>query len=204
MTAVATPQKACKILIISQESKKPDKLDEVIKNAFPDSTLFFATSLQDVYQIIKNPDAIIIDNTFPFEEKYEICCSLKKDYRFQDIAIAFLSSEDERDLQEKLLKAGADCFLFSPLLTASAHAQVQSMIKLTLANRKNRFTREQLTDLVADRDILLEELQKSQEKYHTIFNNAIVGICLFDTAGKVTFYNKLMSKHMGQPGSNLT
>ncbi|MDP4282620.1 MAG: PAS domain S-box protein, partial [Bacteroidota bacterium] len=47
-------------------------------------------------------------------------------------------------------------------------------------------------------------LQKSQEKYHTIFNNAIVGICLFDTAGKVTFYNKLMSKHMGQPGSNLT
>ena len=66
----------------------------------------------------KKPDLILLDEMMPKMSGLEVCKTLKKDIKFSDTKIIFLSAKDDENDKEIAIRAGATDFLRKPFSPA--------------------------------------------------------------------------------------
>lgn len=62
-----------------------------------------------------HPDIIILDIMMPYVNGISMCLELKKDDRFKNIPVLFLSATNDATLINSALKAGGEKFLSKPI-----------------------------------------------------------------------------------------
>jgi PAS domain S-box-containing protein len=153
-----------KILAIDDNNDNLISLNAVIKEAFPESTVFTALNgPKGIKLAIDNdPDVILLDIIMPDMDGFEVCRQLKQDERVKHIPVVFLTAaKDDTINRIKALEMGAEAFLYKPIDEPELTAQIRAMVKIKKANRSILNEKEHLALLVSERTM---ELEKSQSE----------------------------------------
>ncbi|RJP85568.1 MAG: response regulator [Desulfobacteraceae bacterium] len=159
-----------KILAIDDSSINLMILESVIKDAFPEATLFTASTGINGIELaqINDPDVILLDIVMPGMDGFEVCRKLKQDQRLLDIPVIFLTAlKTDRESRIRALDAGCEAFLSRPIDEIEFTAQIRAMNRIRAARRLERKRAE---------DALLE----SEKKYRFIVENSNDIIWTFD------------------------
>ena len=117
-----------KILIADDEHKIVMTLEYSFrKNGYE---VFIARDGSEVLEILKNeiPDVILLDIMMPKVDGYTTLTEIKKDEKFKDIKVIFLSAKaGEADIQ-KGLELGADAYITKPYSIKKLQEKVEELI----------------------------------------------------------------------------
>lgn len=127
---------------IKQDNKKLPNLLIVEDNS--DVTDYLSFCLKDDYYLIyandgkegidmaieKVPDVVISDIMMPFVDGYELCDTLKNDFRTSHIPIILLTAKADIDSRLTGLKFGADVYLGKPFDKRELDIQVKNLLLL--------------------------------------------------------------------------
>ncbi len=116
-----------KILIVDDEPNIVLSLDYLVRKK--GYTPFIARNGSEAIAIAQAeiPDLILLDIMMPDIDGYEVCQTLKKDQRFNDTKIIFLSAKSKKEDIEKGLQMGADKYFTKPFSTKQL---LQEMVDL--------------------------------------------------------------------------
>lgn len=116
-----------KILIVDDEPNIVLSLDYLVRKK--GYTPFIARNGSEALAIAQAeiPDLILLDIMMPDIDGYEVCQTLKKDQRFNDTKIIFLSAKSKKEDIEKGLQMGADKYFTKPFSTKQL---LQEMVDL--------------------------------------------------------------------------
>jgi CheY-like chemotaxis protein len=116
-----------KILIVDDEPNIVLSLDYLVRKK--GYTPFIARNGSEALAIAQTeiPDLILLDIMMPDIDGYEVCQTLKKDPRFNDTKIIFLSAKSKKEDIEKGLQMGADKYFTKPFSTKQL---LQEMVDL--------------------------------------------------------------------------
>ncbi len=148
-----------KILAIDDINDNLISLNAIIKDAFPDSTVFSALDGSKGIElaIAEDPDVILLDIVMPDMDGFEVCRLLKQDQRTQDIPVVFITAlKGDKENRIKALDAGAEAFLSKPIDETELTAQIRAMAKIKVANEQKRDEKIRLKRLVTERTQKLE------------------------------------------------
>ena len=97
----------------------------------------------------QEPDLVLLDWMLPDLSGIDICRSLKKDKKFQDIPIIMLTAKGQEEDKVSALNAGADDYITKPF----GHAELVARINALLRRSKPRVAEDKTVyeDLVIDR-----------------------------------------------------
>jgi len=177
--------KIFKILAIDDNPDNLISLKALIKEAFPDATVFTATSGKRGLElsIQKDPDVILLDIVMPEMDGFEVCRKLKADQQLSDIPVVFVTAQGDKESRIKALECGGEAFLTKPVDESELTAQIRAMVKIKTANTDKRNENERLKKLVEEQTWELEAelferkraektLKQSEEKYSILFQNS--------------------------------
>jgi len=216
------------ILAIDDNKDNLISLKAIIQDAFPDSIFFSALNgrIGIELAIKHDPDVILLDIVMPEMDGFEVCRMLKNNQNVSNIPVVFLTANTgSKESRIKALDAGAEAFLSKPIDETELTAQIKAMVKIKLVNQQIRNEKEQLSILVAERTLELEEsqaetlqlleelkvenekykkaeseLRESEEKYRLLHESAGVGIGYYTPDGTVISYNQVAAFNMnGEP-----
>jgi len=216
------------ILAIDDNKDNLISLKAITQDAFPDSIFFSALNgrIGIELAIKHDPDVILLDIVMPEMDGFEVCRMLKNNQNVSNIPVVFLTANTgSKESRIKALDAGAEAFLSKPIDETELTAQIKAMVKIKLANQQIRNEKEQLSILVAERTLELEEsqaetlqlleelkvenekykkaeseLRESEEKYRLLHESAGVGIGYYTPDGTVISYNQVAAFNMnGEP-----
>jgi CheY-like chemotaxis protein len=116
-----------KILIVDDEPNIVLSLDYLVRKK--GYTPYIARNGSEALAIAQAeiPDLILLDIMMPDIDGYEVCQTLKKDPRFNDTKIIFLSAKSKKEDIEKGLQMGADKYFTKPFSTKQL---LQEMVDL--------------------------------------------------------------------------
>jgi two-component system phosphate regulon response regulator PhoB len=97
----------------------------------------------------QEPDLVLLDWMLPDLSGIDICKSLKKDKKFQDLPIIMLTAKGQEEDKVAALNAGADDYITKPF----GHAELVARINALLRRSKPRVAEDKTVyeDLVIDR-----------------------------------------------------
>jgi len=106
---------------------------------------------EDALKEIKNqePDLVLLDWMLPNLSGIDICKSLRKDKKFQDLPIIMLTAKGQEEDKVSALNAGADDYITKPF----GHSELVARINALLRRRKPRVAEDKIIyeDLIIDR-----------------------------------------------------
>ncbi|MGD8835319.1 MAG: response regulator [Desulfobacteraceae bacterium] len=128
----------------------------------------------------KVPDLILLDVKMPEMDGYEVCRRLKSNEQSRKIPVIFISAHGESAKKVEGFKAGGVDFITKPFERQEVLARVEIHLRLHeltehLEQQVEQRTR-QLRQEIAERKRTEEILQQSEERYRSIFENAVEGI----------------------------
>ncbi|MCT8977001.1 hybrid sensor histidine kinase/response regulator [Clostridium sp. CX1] len=106
--------------------------------------LGIAMNASEAYSFLgeNTPELILLDIDMPEIDGYEVCSTLKKDYRYKDIPIIFLTVKDEKEDIVKAFDLGAVDYVTKPFNRKELVSRVRTHLSLKKAKdelqRKNR------------------------------------------------------------------
>ena len=174
-----------KILIVDDIIENIEILVEVLKNRYE---LFVATDWKGVQSVLENTniDLILLDIMIPEIDGYQICQKLKKDSKFKNIPIVFITAKvDERSI-EKAYEVGGVDYITKPLkmkevlCRVKIHLDFQNTIK-ELEKTKNELeklaSKDFLTNIYNRRSFenIGQKLLEKVKKY-----NQVLSMIIFD------------------------
>ena len=152
--------KEIKILAVDDNRDNLISLKALVREAFPDASIFMASDGEKGIElaIAQDPDLILLDIVMPGMDGFEVCQKLKADSTLSDIPVVFVTAiKGEKESRIRALEAGAEAFLAKPLDETELTAQIRAMIKIKNANIEKRDKEKHLTRLVADQVSELKE-----------------------------------------------
>jgi PAS domain S-box-containing protein len=175
-----------KILAIDDNLDNLISLKAVISDTFPEATLLTSTNgLQGIeLAVAEDPDVILLDIFMPGMDGFEVCSRLKQQAHVCDIPIVFLTAQKgDKESRIKALEVGAEAFLSKPIEVIELTAQIRAMLKIRLANKRNRDEKERLEALVHERTKQLErELEDRKQAEQTLIERESLLRTLIDSA----------------------
>jgi len=107
--------KTYKLLIVDDEPE----IGELLSYNFRKKGFDVMTALNGFsgFETVKtfHPDVIILDIMMPYVNGVSMCRELKKDYRFKNIPVLFLSATNNIQIIEMAMDAGGEIFLSKPI-----------------------------------------------------------------------------------------
>ena len=146
-----------KFLLIDHDLNNQFLLEEIIKEAFPDSSLFchLTNSGEIDIALAKDPDVILLNLTIEQSNGLFTCRKIKQDNSSENIPILGITFRDENDkARNEALASGVEAFVYLPFDKIELIAQIRAMLKIRSAN-----------------NLIQRSLQKNEEKYRRIFEN---------------------------------
>ena len=149
-----------KILAIDDQKDNLISLTAIIRDAFPDSTIYTAPDGMTGIDlaISKDPDVIILDIIMPGMDGFEVCRRLKSDDRASNIPVVFLTAlGGDRKIRIKAFDAGAEAFLSKPIDETELKAQIRAMCIIKTHYQLKKNEKEYLTAQIAARTAQLQK-----------------------------------------------
>jgi adenylate cyclase len=131
----------------------------------------------------KSPDLILLDINMPDMNGYETCRRFKAETKTQDVPIIFISVLDEVLDKMQAFAAGGVDYITKPFQLQEVLARIETHLNL-------RRLQQQLQDQNT-------RLQVAEEKYRSIFENAIEGIFQITPAGRYLSANPALARIYG-------
>lgn len=121
-------EKVKKILIADDEHKIVMTLEYAFRKAGYD--IFIARDGVEVLELLKEeiPDLIILDVMMPKLDGFTTLKEIKKEEKFKNIKVIFLSAKTSEADKVKGLEAGADAYVTKPYSIKKLTGQVQEML----------------------------------------------------------------------------
>ena len=202
--------KKIKVLAIDDNPDNLISLNALIKEAFPEATVFTAISGKRGLELSlqEDPDVILLDIVMPGMDGFEVCRKLKADQKLSDIPVVFVTAlKGDKDSRIKALECGGEAFLAKPVDESELTAQIRAMVKIKTANTDKRSENERLKRLVDERTSKLEAelserkrtekaLTESEEKYR-IMVELLPDAVIIHEGGKFVFANATALKTVG-------
>jgi DNA-binding response OmpR family regulator/HPt (histidine-containing phosphotransfer) domain-containing protein len=94
------------------------------------STLAEPTQFWSVLEAV-NPDALVLDVKMPDINGLELCQILRRDVRWQQLPILFLSAMTDPTIQQEAFTAGADDYLVKPVVGAELAHRIRNRLQRT-------------------------------------------------------------------------
>ena len=138
------------ILVVDADAKSQKVLEFTFKNA--GYQVVITDTIRDAIQTVgaNPPDLIITDTTLPDGDGFGFCEQLKRNDRFKDIPVVFLTEDDSVAQKMRGFELGASEYLTKPIYVK----EVTSRVELLLQRR----AKEQLSD--TDTEVLEGELSE--------------------------------------------
>jgi PAS domain S-box-containing protein len=178
-----------KILVIDDNGDNLVTISAILRDSFPEATIFTAESGPDGINITlkEDPDVILLDVVMPDMDGFEVCRQLKEIKKLKDIPVVFLTAlKESKENKIKALEAGGEGFLTKPIDEAELIAQIRAMIKISMANKEKENENERLNVLVKERT---NKLSESEQRWSTTLECISDGVIATDLSGLVTFMN---------------
>ncbi len=167
-----------KILVIDDSPDNLITMTALINESFPDVVMLTATSGQEGIAIARTeaPDVILLDIVMPDMDGFAVCSALKADAELRDTPVVFVTAiKEDRANRIHALEIGAEGFLNKPIDESELAAQVQAMLKIKAAHRREHNENERLAELVKERtaklEIQVEERIQAEELYRKASEN---------------------------------
>ncbi len=185
-------------MIMSTHSEELTKGDILVVDDTPNNLRLLATMLTEkgyeVRSVISGkmalmgvkaapPDLILLDVNMPQMNGYEVCKQLKSDPKTQEIPIIFISALDEVSDKVKGFQVGGVDYITKPFHLEEVLARVEKQITIQKLQK-------QLQKEIHDR-------QQAEEKYRSIVENAVNGICQTTPEGQYLSANPALARIMG-------
>ena len=172
-------------LLISDDTDS--NIDILVEAFAEDYDVMVATdgpsTLTAVEKVI--PDLILLDVMMPGMDGFEVCRRLKKEPRFEQIPIIFLTAMDQLTSKEEGFRVGGVDYVTKPFDILEVKARVQTHISLLLARRS----------LASQNEILEEKVRERTEEINLTQNVTIASLAsLAETRDNETGYHIKRSK----------
>ncbi len=183
-----------KILIVDDTPDIITQLQQILISEGYDA--FVANSGEKALQRLElnNPDLILLDIIMPGIDGYETCRRIKSDPRICHIPIVFMSALLEAFDKVKAFGTGAVDYITKPLNTEELLVRIKTHISISQLQKKLREANSLLEEKVQQRT---SELQASEAKYRSLFENSQEGIWVIDKNNITTIVNPAMGKILG-------
>lgn len=118
-----------KILIADDEHKIIMTLEYAFKKS--GYQIFIARDGSEVLEILKNeiPDIILLDIMMPNVDGYTTLSEIRKNEKFNNVKVIFLSAKAGVDDIEKGLKLGADAYISKPYSIKKLQEKVDELLQ---------------------------------------------------------------------------
>lgn len=204
------------VLIVDDNQVNLNLLRNILLSA--DYTVIAASTTEEALELIRteSPDTILLDVMMPDMDGFSFCRSLKKDERFSDIPVIFLTSLSHKADIVEGFNAGGHDYIVKPFNRQELLARVRNHIHLydtLLENKrltklsedasrsKSEFLasmsheiRTPLNSIIGMAEVLAETpLSKEQRKYVSIFRSA--GESLLEIINDILDLSKIEACH---------
>jgi PAS domain S-box-containing protein len=168
------------ILIVDDTQESLQILNRILEEhgyrVRPATTGYFALKSVEA----KLPDLILLDVRMPEMDGYEVCRRLKSDPRSRNIPVIFISAYTETANKVEGFKAGGVDYIAKPLELEEVLARVDIHLRLhelteRLEQQVDQRTR-QLRREITERKLAEQKLRESEDRFRSIFDNAVEGI----------------------------
>lgn len=132
--------------------------------------VFFSESAADAFQLLETsrPDLILLDIDMPDMDGLEMCRVLKKDPRYRDIPVIFITGHDEPDLELLSLEVGGLDFIQKPFNPKVSKLRVNNQLQLRDQQKLIAQSKDQLKALVEQVPV---HITYWDENWYNLFSN---------------------------------
>ncbi len=148
------------ILAIDDNRDNLTTVRAVVSDRLPGAKILTAQDGREGIELAlaEDPDVILLDIVMPGMDGYVVCRKIKGNDMLADIPVIFLTAlRTGLEGRIKALEVGAEGFLTKPFDEIELIAQIRAMAKIKQGNRRERQEKAQLTTLVAERTLELEQ-----------------------------------------------
>jgi len=124
-----------------------------------------------------HPDLVLLNISMPIVTGYDICRMIRRDNRYQDLPILFLTSQTGLETRLAAFEAGGDDYLPKPVARVELLTRVR--VRLERARLlKERANKDHLTGLLVRRAFMdeLQEMAEESDRNGLIFSLALIDI----------------------------
>ena len=152
------------ILVVDDNSTNLKVLTNILNSA--NYRVAIAKSGESALQKLETniPDIILLDVMMPGIDGFETCRQIKENPITKEIPIIFITALTDAEDKVKGLKMGAVDYITKPFNIREILARVNLHLTLKKLNQTLQNRNEELIKTIKERDVALEDLQKSQLK----------------------------------------
>lgn len=142
-----------------------------------------AESGESALELLPNivPDLVLLDVRLPGLDGFATCDRLKRDARWRDLPVIFLTSLDEPGEKVRAFSAGAVDYVTKPIEPSEVVARVDAHLRL----------RRLQTELAAKNEALAHEVAERREAEERLRHSLDRAVLVADAAGRVVFATTL-------------
>jgi len=144
-----------------------------------------------------NLDLILLDILMPEMDGFEVCRKLKESPTTVDIPVIFLTVKDEVEEIIKGFELGAVDYVTKPFNSAELLARVRAHVKSKKLRDSQEHLISKLKTALEERKRAEDAFRKAEEKYRSIFENAIEGIYQTTPGGRYIQMNPAFASMFG-------
>jgi PAS domain S-box-containing protein len=152
-------------------------------------------ALENAYE--NNLDLILLDILMPEMDGFEVCRKLKESPTTVDIPVIFLTVKDEVEEIIKGFELGAVDYVTKPFNSAELLARVRAHAKSKKLRDSQDLLISKLKTALEERKRAEDAFIKAEEKYRSIFENAIEGIFQTTPEGRYIQMNPAFANMFG-------
>jgi len=150
------------------------------------------------------PELILLDVNMAHIDGYEVCKRLKADPETADIPVIFISSLTEVLSKVHAFEVGGADYITKPLQAEEVVARIEHQLTIRRLQASLQRQNAQLQREIQERERALQELQRTEaalrlaeEKYRSIVENAVEGICQVTPTGQYLSVNPALAQLLG-------
>jgi len=189
-----------KIMIVDDSILNIEILGSVLKSLGAETKSFLdgRMALQEMESFM--PDLILLDITMPFLDGFEVCKRIKKNKKFEEIPVIFISALNEIHDKTQAFGIGAVDYITKPFDIREVELRVYTHLKLLRLQQNVNAYNEQLRQLVQKQysQILKEKENVAKSQIAMIVALAKLADCRDNDTGdhleRVKFYCQSFSK----------
>ncbi len=193
-----------KILIIDDNEENSNRLELLIKDAFPDTAVCKALIGEQGLELAaaEAPDVIFLDINMHGMDGFEVCTQLKANKVLSDTPVVFVANpREDKENYIQALECGADAVLLKPIEKMQITTQIRAMLKIRATNIKMRDEKQVLAALIEEKtkDLknsnnltqqLFEGLMLEGALIEAIFESRPGFLYVYDENGKMIKWSK--------------
>ncbi len=153
----------CLILVVDDNRQNLQVIGEILENAGYETT-FAPSGLHALSRVeTAKPDLILLDLMMPEMNGLEVCEILKKDSKFQEIPIIFLTASNEVENLLEAFKKGAADYITKPFRSEEILARIEAQLTNRKLKKRLEEKNQELEREIAVRQRTEEALQQAIE-----------------------------------------